>query len=41
LAVIFNLLEFIMTIRAAIRTRKGIHVSWWFYGPITDIICKP
>lgn len=41
LVVLFNLLEFIMTIRAAIRTRKGIHVSWWFYGPITDIICKP
>lgn len=41
LVVLFNLLEFIMTIRAAIRTRKGIHVSWWFYGPLTDIICKP
>jgi len=41
LAALFNLLEFIMTIRAAIQTRKGIHVSWWFYGPITDIICKP
>jgi uncharacterized Tic20 family protein len=41
LVVLFNLLEFIMTIRAAIRTRRGDHVSWWFYGPLTDIICKP
>ena len=41
LVVLFNLIEFIMTIRAAIRTRKGIHVNWWFYGPLTDIICKP
>ena len=41
LVVLFNIAEFIMTIRAAIRTRKGVHVSWWFYGPLTDIICKP
>ncbi len=41
LVVLFNVAEFIMTIRAAIRTRKGVHVSWWFYGPLTDSICKP
>jgi uncharacterized Tic20 family protein len=41
LVVLFNITEFIMTIRAAIRTRKGVHVSWWFYGPLTDNICKP
>ncbi len=41
LVVLFNVAEFIMTIRAAIRTRKGVHVSWWFYGPLTDTICKP
>ncbi len=38
--VLFNLVEFIATIYTAINTRKGIHVSWWFYGDLTDIICK-
>ena len=40
-ALIFNLIEFIATIRAAIKTRKGVHVAWWFYGTLTNIICKP
>lgn len=39
--VIFNLGEFIATIYTAIQTRKGIHVKWWFYGELTDQICKP
>lgn len=39
--VVFNLIEFIATIYTAIQTRKGIHVQWWFYGPLTNIICKP
>lgn len=39
-AVIFNLTEFIATIYTAIQTRKGIHVEWWFYGTLTNIICK-
>ena len=30
-----------MTIAAAIKTRKGQHVSWWFYGSLTQMICKP
>jgi uncharacterized membrane protein len=38
---IFNLGEFVITIYTAIQTRKGIHVKWWFYGEITDQICKP
>lgn len=38
--IIFNLIEFIVTIYTAIQTRKGIHVEWWFYGSLTDIICK-
>jgi uncharacterized Tic20 family protein len=37
----FNLAEFIATIYTAIQTRKGIHVSWWFYGDLTNSICKP
>ena len=37
---VFNLIEFITTIYTAIQTRKGIHVEWWFYGPLTNLICK-
>jgi len=39
-AFIFNLTEFIATIYTAIQTRKGLHVEWWFYGPLTNLICK-
>ena len=38
--VLFNLVEFIATIYAAIQTRKGNHVSWWFFGPLTDVLVK-
>lgn len=37
---IFNLTEFVATIYTAIQTRKGIHVEWWFYGPLTNLLCK-
>jgi len=37
---IFNVWEFIETVFAAINTRKGLHVKWLFYGPLTDKICK-
>ena len=40
-AVFFNLTEFIATIYTAIQTRKGIHVEWWFYGSLTNVLCKP
>ena len=36
---LFNLGEFILTIYAAVNTRKGKHVMWWFFGPLTDLIC--
>jgi cell shape-determining protein MreD len=39
-AIIFNLTELIVTIYTAIKTRKGIHVEWCFYGTLTNIICK-
>ena len=39
-AAIFNLSEFVGTIYAAIRVRKGIHVSFWFFGPLTDLLCQ-
>lgn len=39
--VLFNIAELIGTIYSAIKTRKGLHVEWWLYGPITNLICKP
>jgi hypothetical protein len=36
----FNLIEFIMTVYAASATRKGKHVEWWLFGPLTNEICK-
>lgn len=36
----FNLAEFIATIYTAIQTRKGIHIEWWFYGNLTNLICN-
>jgi len=39
--IILNLFEFISTIYAAIETRKGKHVDFWFFGSLTDLICKP
>ena len=38
--VLFNLVELMATIYTAIETRKGHHISWWFYGDLTDMICK-
>lgn len=37
---LFNLTEFIATIYSAIQTRKGIHVTWWFYGNLTNLVYK-
>lgn len=39
--IFFNLLEFISTIYSAVQTRKGIHVQQWFFGSLTNLICKP
>lgn len=38
--ILFNLAEFIATMYTAIQTRKGIHVQWWFYADLTNLICK-
>lgn len=38
--IIFNLVEFASTIYTAIQTRKGKHIQWWFYGTITNLICR-
>jgi hypothetical protein len=39
--VFFNIVEFSATIFAAIQTRKGKHVEFWFFGSFTNLICKP
>jgi len=38
--VLFNLLEFIATVYAAVQTRRGTHVSWWVFGPLADLLVK-
>jgi hypothetical protein len=40
-AILYNLLEFAVTIVTAIETRKGKHLSWWMYGPLTQALCNP
>jgi len=35
---LYNLAEFIATVYSASKTRKGIHVQWWFYGTLTNLI---
>lgn len=37
---IFNLTEFIATIYTAVKVRKGIHVQWWFYGTLTNLLVR-
>lgn len=37
---LFNIAEFIVTINAAVKTRKGIHTEWWFWGDLTSMVCK-
>ena len=37
---IFNFIEFIFTMIAAIKTRKGVDVKLWFYSSLTHLVCK-
>lgn len=37
---LFNLAEFIATIYTATKTRNGVHVEWYFYGGLTNLIVK-
>lgn len=36
----FNVIEFISTIYCAVQSRKGIHVQQWFFGNLTNLICR-
>lgn len=40
MAISFNILEFIGTVYTAVVTRRGVHLSWWFYGDVTDLIVR-
>ena len=37
-AFIFNVSEFIATIYTAMNIRKGIHVEWWLYSSIKNLL---
>ena len=37
----FNLLEFIASLYAAIQTRKKHNVKFWFFGELTELVCRP
>lgn len=39
--VVVNLCELVATIYTSIQTRKGRHVEWFFYGDLTNLLCKP
>ncbi len=39
-AFFFNFTEFLATVYTAVKVRKGEHLSWWFYGDITDLLVK-
>lgn len=39
--IVFNIADFIATMYSAIEVRKGKHVQWWFYGNLTNLLCKP
>ena len=38
--ILFNLIEFAATVYAAVHTRRGNHVVWWFFGPLTELMVK-
>ena len=38
--IVFNVLEIISTIYCAVQTRKGKHVQVFFFGNVTNLICK-
>lgn len=40
MAIVINIIELITTIHAAIQTRKGKHVEFFFFGPLTNLIIR-
>jgi uncharacterized membrane protein len=39
--VLFNLFEFVTTMYAAIKVRKGEIVNFWFWGSLATMVCPP
>ena len=37
---LYNIYDFVETVRSAVSTRKGKVHEWYLYGTITDMICK-
>ena len=37
---LYNIYDFIETVRSAVNTRKGLVHKWHLYGTITDKICR-
>lgn len=37
---LYNIYDFVETVRSAVNTRKGKVHRWYLYGTITDKICK-
>ena len=37
---LYNIYDFVETVRSAIHTRKGVTHRWYLYSTITDKICK-
>lgn len=40
MAILINIMEMVSTIYAAIQTRKGKHVEFFFFGPLTHLFIK-
>lgn len=38
--VLYNIYEFVITYRAAVKVRKGIHIRWGFWGNLASLLCK-
>lgn len=37
---ILNLEELFLTIYSAVKIRKGVHVKWWLFGSLANVLCK-
>ena len=36
-----NLIEFVVSLYAAVQVRKKYDVRLWIFGPLTELVCKP
>lgn len=39
--ILINIAEIVSTIYGAVQVRKGLHVRFWFFAEVTDVLCKP